>query len=274
MIVSPLGSGSAGNCHFIEDGSTRILVDCGFGIRETTKRLHAIGRPIESISAIVLTHEHSDHIGGVERVARKHGIPIWSTKGTLEGSRIDTEGIDARAFTNNRSFRIGDLQIQPRRTLHDAADPACFVIESGDGTRIGIATDLGWVDRPVIDHLRGCDALLFESNHDLDMLRDGDYPWSLKRRIMSRNGHLSNDDAMAALRQILDERTRALCLIHLSRKNNHESIVDRMARNLVESLGLAPALHVSRQDEPVAPFEVRRRGSAGTAGAPQMRLFA
>lgn len=275
MIVAPLGSGSAGNSYYFESDGTSILVDAGFGPRETKKRLEIIGREPESIRAIVLTHEHHDHIRGAERIAQKYAIPIYLTRGTLENSTIDIVETKVVVFDNNTTFAIGDLNVHARRTSHDAADPACFVIESRDGTRVGLASDLGCVDDPVIEHLRRCDGLFFESNHDLDMLRLGTYPWSLKRRIMSRFGHLSNDDSLAAVNRLIDSELKTLCLIHLSQKNNHESIVREMATSLIDRNGAQLELAIAKQFEPTGVFEVARRSRARVAPVPfkQMALF-
>lgn len=274
MFAAPLGTGSAGNCHFVESGSTRILVDCGFGIRQTEKRLRQLGRSLDDVTAIVLTHEHHDHIRGVEKIAAKYEIPVYLTRGTRIAGGLEDAEIESVIIENDGSFRIGDIEIHAKRVIHDAADPACYVLEGGDGTRVGLLTDVGWVDPSVSRHLEGCDALFFESNHDLDMLREGTYPWALKRRIMSNVGHLSNDDSMRALERIVGAETKALCLIHLSQRNNHESIVKKMVRELMELLG-SPAIDVSisRQTEPGELIEVHRRGAVAAATAPQMRLF-
>lgn len=274
MIVAALGSGSAGNSYFFESEGTRILVDAGFGPRETSRRLQKIDRSIESIQAIVITHEHYDHIRGAERIGQKYGIPVFVTEGTLKASSIDWQSTPFAVFQNNTSFRIGDLNVHARRTLHDAADPACFVIEAGDGTRFGIASDLGCVDKPVLEHLKNCDGLLFEANHDVDMLRSGTYPWGLKRRILSRYGHLSNDDSMLALRDMVGADLKNLCLIHLSEKNNHESIVRTMAESLVTLTGAKLQLDIARQKEPMPVMHVARRGGrAPRPVAAQMSLF-
>lgn len=261
MRVISLGSGSGGNCTWVESENTRLLVDAGFGIRETEKRLLAVGESIEEVTGILISHEHSDHIHGAESISRKYGIPIHLTRGTLEGSRLKQERVPITVFENNQPFRIGDVMVHPQRIIHDAADPACYVIEAGDGTRIGVASDLGWVDEPTLRHLSNCDALLFESNHDLDLLRQGSYPWSLKRRIMSRYGHLSNEDAISAVERMIGPDTRAVCLIHLSESNNHDSIVRGMADDMVSRLGADVKLSIARQKEPVSLVEVARRST-------------
>ncbi|HEX9493119.1 MAG TPA: MBL fold metallo-hydrolase, partial [Thermoanaerobaculia bacterium] len=249
MIVAPLGSGSAGNAYYFESDGTSILVDSGFGPRETAKRLEQIGRELMHLRAIVLTHEHYDHIKGAESIARKLSIPIYMTRGTLDASTIDRNETPIVIFNNNSTFQIGELNVHACRTLHDAEDPACFVIESRDGTRVGIASDLGYVDDQVMRHLSGCDGLFFESNHDLDMLRMGTYPWSLKRRIMSRVGHLSNDDSMHAVQRMIGADLKTLCMIHLSQKNNHESIMRDMAAGLLARTGVQLELGIAKQFE-------------------------
>ena len=276
MIVAPLGSGSAGNSYYFESDGTSILVDAGFGPRETAKRLQQIDRRIEQLRAIVITHEHYDHIRGAEAIARKFGVPIYLTRGTLDASIIDRLETPLVLFDNNSTFAVGELNVHACRTVHDAADPSCFVIEARDGTRVGIASDLGTVDGAVMRHLQSCDGLFFESNHDLDMLRMGTYPWSLKRRIMSRFGHLSNDDSMSAVQRMIGADLKTLCMIHLSQKNNHETIVRDMAAKLVAKTGAQLELGIARQFEPTGLFEVvRKRGPRPMVPAryTQMALF-
>jgi phosphoribosyl 1,2-cyclic phosphodiesterase len=276
MIVAPLGSGSAGNAYYFESDGTSILVDAGFGPRETAKRLEQIGRELANLQAIVLTHEHYDHMRGAESLARKLSIPIYLTRGTLDASAIDRDETPVVVFNNNSTFPIGELNVHACRTLHDATDPACFVIEARDGTRVGIASDLGYVDEQVKRHLCGCDGLFFESNHDLDMLRMGTYPWSLKRRIMSRFGHLSNDDSMLAVQRMIGADLKTLCLIHLSEKNNHESIVRDMADRLMQRNGVQLELAIAKQFEATGIFEIARRRAARPfvpARYSQMALF-
>ena len=276
MIVAPLGSGSAGNAYYFESDGTGILVDAGFGPRETAKRLEQIGRELTHLQAIILTHEHYDHMRGAESIARKLSIPIYLTRGTLDSSAIDRQETPIVIFENNSTFAIGELNVHACRTLHDASDPACFVIEARDGTRVGLASDLGYVDNQVLQHLSGCDGLFFESNHDLDMLRMGTYPWSLKRRIMSRFGHLSNDDSIGAVQRMIGADLKTLCMIHLSQKNNHESIVRDMAARMVARTGAQLELGIAKQFEATGIFEVVRRRPARPltpARYTQMALF-
>jgi phosphoribosyl 1,2-cyclic phosphodiesterase len=272
MFVAPLSSGSAGNAYWFESDGTAILVDAGIGPRDTRKRLALLGRDIERLTAIVVTHEHYDHIRGAERIARKYQVPIYLTRGTLDASTIDTNETKTVVFPNDSTFTIGELQVHACKTIHDAADPACFVIEARDGTRVGIASDLGYVNPPVMQHLGGCDGLFFESNHDLDMLRSGTYPWSLKRRIMSPYGHLSNDDSVNAVQRLLGAELKTLCMIHLSQKNNHESIVREMCTRLLRRTGASLEFSIAKQFEPTALFDIaRRRERVNPKG--QMSLF-
>jgi phosphoribosyl 1,2-cyclic phosphodiesterase len=272
MFVAPLSSGSAGNAYWFESEGTAILVDAGIGPRETKKRLELLGRDIHQLNAIVLTHEHSDHLHGAERIARRYGVPIYLTRGTLDHSRIDPAETKTVCFENDTSFEIGELLVHACRTIHDAADPACFVVESRDGTRVGIASDLGTANPQVLRHLSACDGLFFEANHDLDMLRTGTYPWSLKRRIMSRYGHLSNDDSVRAVQRLLGADLKTLCMIHLSQKNNHESIVRDMCTSLLHRTGASLEFSIAKQFEPTGIFDVvRRRPRTPMPG--QMSLF-
>ena len=272
MFVAPLSSGSAGNAYWFESDGTAILVDAGIGPRDTKKRLEIVGRDIRNLSAIVITHEHYDHIRGAEKIARKYEVPIYLTRGTLDAANLDDTDLKTVCFENDTSFTIGELQVHARKTIHDAADPACFVIEARDGTRIGIASDLGYVNPEVMEHLTGCDGLFFEANHDLDMLRGGSYPWSLKRRIMSRFGHLSNDDAVSAVQRLLGAELKALCMIHLSQKNNHESIVADMCTRLLRRTGASLEFSIAKQFEPTGLFDIARRRPRTTPPG-QMSLF-
>ena len=192
-----LASGSRGNSALVATSSTRILVDAGVSGRETFKRMIAAGEDPCAINAILITHEHADHVAGLQRLATKLGIPVFMTGATHQAWRRalrDEEGNCPKLqklelFYAGKRFVIGDIEVMPFTIPHDAVDPVGFTFCS-EGIKIGYATDLGYVPASVRDHLQGCDVLVIESNHDVEMLRVGSYPWSVKQRVMSRVGHL------------------------------------------------------------------------------------
>ncbi len=226
MRINILGSSSAGNSTLVVAGSTRVLVDAGFSARETKQRLHAIGEDISKISALVITHEHSDHIRGAPVLSRSLGIPVFVSKRALDAWRQSKNGNEvetSRFIAAEQSFQIGELTFHPFEVPHDAAETLAFRIEA-QGIKVGFLTDLGYIPQMVAHHLKGCDALVLEANHDVEMLRVGPYPWSLKQRVMSRHGHLSNDEMSRFLREDFDGRAEYIVLAHLSQKNNHPEI--------------------------------------------------
>jgi len=229
-----LGSGSEGNGLVVESGGTRILIDCGFGVRDTRKRLARLGLAPSSLDAILVTHEHADHIGGVPGFAAKYDIPVWATFGTLAVVSERFEGMERiYGFDSHERFAIGALEIQPVTVPHDAREPVQYVI--GDGAhRVGVLTDIGMSTAHVESCLSGCDALVLECNHDLSMLARGDYPFSLKQRIASRFGHLHNEAAAEILGRIDTSRLVHIIAAHLSRENNTPELA---------SLALATALN-------------------------------
>jgi phosphoribosyl 1,2-cyclic phosphodiesterase len=215
-----IGSGSEGNGLVVEAGGTRILIDCGFGLRDTAARLARIGVSPESLTAILVTHEHNDHVSGVPAFAARYGIPVWLTFGTLTVVGERFEGIErVYGFDSHDAFTIGDLEIRPFPVPHDAREPVQFVV--GDGAfRLGVLTDLGMSTRYVEASLSGCDALVLECNHDLDLLAESDYPASLKQRIAGRFGHLHNEAAAALLAALDTSRLQHIIAAHLSQQNN------------------------------------------------------
>ena len=236
VSVSVLASGSRGNCTLVSSSSTRILVDAGLSGRETFKRLRSLGERPEDISAIIITHEHSDHVSGLERLATKLNIPVYLTEGTHHAfnraCRDSANGDENSSLPNlprcehfhsGRSFRIGDIDIQPFTIPHDAADPVGFALRA-EGIKIGFATDLGYMPVSVRNHLRGSTVLLIESNHDVEKLRFGPYPWSVKQRVMSRVGHLSNDALAEFFTNDYDGSAEYVVLAHLSEQNNHPEL--------------------------------------------------
>jgi len=246
VSVSVLASGSRGNSTVIESSQARILVDAGISCRETFKRLKLIGVDPRQLSAIVITHEHSDHVYGLATLAKKLNLPVFMTGATHQAwarSLRDDAGelpklAKLEIFSAGRSFQIADISVSAFTIPHEAADPVGFTFRV-EGTKIAIATDLGYMPASVCDHLRKCDVLIIESNHDLEMLRVGPYPWSVKQRVMSRVGHLSNDSLAQFLAKDYDGGASYIVLAHLSEQNNHPEVARRAAES---ALGLQRTL--------------------------------
>ena len=270
-----LGSGSAGNCAYIETGETRILVDAGFSTRQIRQRLATIGRTPENLSAILLTHEHSDHICGLLGLADKFDIPVfcnrdtrdatietfktkWSKKTNLALEANDTfkTKIDWRLFETGGSFEIGDVGIETFSIPHDAQDPVGFMLRTSAGN-IGFATDLGHVTKLVLDRIRAANILVLESNHDVKMLQDCPRrSWSLKQRILGRHGHLSNVAAAETAAQIMSAELRHLYLAHLSRECNKPELAHHIMAEQLHHIGATHVqLQTAGQDAPGATLE-------------------
>jgi phosphoribosyl 1,2-cyclic phosphodiesterase len=241
VSVSLLASGSRGNCAVVASSTTRILVDAGLSCRETFTRVRALGERPEQISAILITHEHSDHVAGLQRLATKLKVPVFMTAPTHHAwnrSMRDEEGKTPELrkvehFAAGRSFQVGDIAVTPFTIPHDAADPVGFTFRT-EGVKIGFATDLGYMPVSVRDHLCGCDVLVMESNHDLEMLRSGPYPWAVKQRVMSRVGHLSNDALAEFFASDYDGTASYVVLAHLSEQNNHPEIARAAAEQALQ----------------------------------------
>lgn len=218
MRFASLGSGSRGNATLVEHADTCVLLDCGFSVRETERRLARLGRSGDQLSAIVVTHEHGDHINGVGALARKYGLTVWATAGTRAVGRLGKVA-DLRCFNSHQAFALGDLQVQPFPVPHDAREPCQFVF--GDGQRrLGILTDVGSATAHIAEQLSGCDALVLECNHEKTLLDNGNYPPSLKRRVGGDHGHLSNAQAAGLLRRLETGRLKQIVAAHLSEKHN------------------------------------------------------
>jgi len=265
VSLSMLASGSRGNCALVSSATTKILVDAGISCRETFKRMKSLGEDPHSLSAILITHEHSDHIYGLATLAKKLKIPVFMTGATYQAwSRAlrDENGVKPKLekferFDAGYKFVVGDIEVKPFTIPHDAADPVGFTF-CAEGIKVGIATDLGYVPVSVRDHLRGCDVLVMESNHDLEMLRVGPYPWSVKQRVMSRVGHLSNLALADFFSNDYDNSATFVVLAHLSEQNNHPEIARREAER---ALSLRGGLFTNRvllatQNEALQPIRL------------------
>ena len=219
MRFASLGSGSRGNATLIETGGTRLLLDCGFPARELEKRLLPFGIAPDSLDGILVTHEHQDHIRGVGVLARRYGLPVWLTHGTLRCQRLGRMPDTRIIHGHQTSFTIGDLQVTAYPVPHDAREPVQFVFETADA-RFGVLTDVGVITPHIERMLANCTALLLECNHDREMLANGPYPLSLQRRVGGSLGHLSNHQAAQLLAQVDHPGLKRLIVGHVSEKNN------------------------------------------------------
>jgi phosphoribosyl 1,2-cyclic phosphodiesterase len=267
VTVSMLASGSRGNCALVASTQTRILLDAGISCRETFKRMKSLGEDAQSLSAILITHEHSDHIYGLATLAKKLKIPVFMTAATyaawtramrvvvINGERPHIEKLER--FESGHRFQIGDIEIRPFTIPHDAADPVGFTFRA-EGIKVSFATDLGYLPVNVRDHLRGSDILIMESNHDVEMLRGGPYPWQVKQRVASNVGHLSNEKLADFFTGDYDNNAAFVVLAHLSEQNNHPEVARREAEKaLAERGGLFHnRVMVAMQSEVLPPIQL------------------
>ena len=237
-----LGSGSAGNCAYVETDETRLLVDAGFSLRQIRQRLASIGRTPENLTGILVTHEHSDHVQSLPLISEKLQIPVYCNRATQEAVEYQYgTKLPCRLFTTGASFEVGDILVESFMIPHDAQDPVGYLLRTNAGN-IGFLTDLGHTTKLVLDRVRSAHALVLESNHDVKMLQDCPRrPWSLKQRILGRHGHLSNEDAANAAEQIMSAELRHLYLGHLSRECNLPELAQRVMSQRLQVIG---ATHV------------------------------
>lgn len=225
MRFASLGSGSQGNALVVEAGDTRVLLDCGFSTRTTVEKLARLGVSPEALRGVLVTHEHSDHIAGVFKFARRYELPVFLTHGTFAAAPRGKAPLpECRLIDSHTPFAIADLEIHPFPVPHDAREPVQYVFSSGSH-RLGVLTDAGSITPHIVDVLRSCDALVLECNHDPEMLAASDYPAMLKRRISGRLGHLDNDTAASLLRQVDTSKLQHLVAAHLSQQNNRRELV-------------------------------------------------
>lgn len=253
--ISVLGSGSGGNCTFLATGRTRLLVDVGFSFLEIKKRLRRIGEDVARIDAVLITHEHSDHVAGLITLAKKLHKPIFVTP--LTESRLDWGEAEPvlEKFRAGERLLVGDIEVDSFTIPHDAVDPVAFAFRV-QGLKVGVVTDLGYMPESVKQAIRGCHFLVLESNHDLDMLKVGPYPWFVKQRVMSRVGHLSNHAVSQFLEADYDRRSEVLVLAHLSEQNNHPEIARLTAVDALRTAGAERTrLVLAEQHHPTEVFE-------------------
>ncbi len=247
MRVCLLASGSRGNATLIEADGCRLLIDAGLSAREIDRRLREIDLCADDLDALLITHEHHDHVSGAGPLARRHKIPVYIVPETAAAIKRLGSIADLRYFSAGDSFTLGTLEVSSFSTTHDAVDPVGFVIDSAEG-RIGFATDLGLPTRLVANCLEGSRILVLETNHDEQMLLDGPYPWPLKQRIQGRLGHLSNRDAAGLLQQLAWEGLEAVFLAHLSDENNHPELARlEISKCLGGFVGSAPQIFLGLQ---------------------------
>ena len=247
MRFASLGSGSRGNATLIEAAGTRLLLDCGFSAREVERRLAELDVPAESLDAILVTHEHQDHIRGVGPLARRYSIPVWITHGTYNLGRCGALPDVRLIHSHQVPFTIGDIEIEPYPVPHDAREPVQYVFHTANA-KLGILTDAGVVTPHIRKVLKACDALFLECNHDVEMLANGPYPYSLQQRVGGRLGHLSNHQAADLLQLLGHDRLKYLLAAHLSEKNNTPEMALREAGNALSSGPCRVSLSVAMQD--------------------------
>ncbi len=222
LEVAALGSGSSGNSLLVRSATTTLLVDCGFTLRETRARMTSLGVSLDAIDGILISHEHGDHVKGAGPISRKHALTVWLTHGTYHRAR-DKRFPDVKVFSAHQPFTIGDVNVDPFPTPHDAAESCQFVFECG-GVRFANVTDLGACTPHVCEKLVGIHGLVIECNYDLDMLRNGPYPPMLQARIRSDWGHLGNEQAGQLLARLDHEGLEHILLGHLSEQNNSDAV--------------------------------------------------
>jgi len=256
--ISVLGSGSAGNSVLVWAGNTRLLVDAGFSARGIAERLGTLGVDADSIAAIVVTHEHGDHTQGIGVFARRHGTPLYMTDRTRDACEGRLKGPEeVRPYEPGRPFTVGDVRVEPFLTVHDAADPVgVALVDECTGLRVGIATDLGRPTAQIRHALSDCDVLVLEANHDEVLLHTSDYPSSVKRRISSSHGHLSNQAAARLVTELMHPRLAAVVLAHLSKECNRPALARQVIGEALDRLGWQGHLEVALQHRPTRLLDV------------------
>lgn len=273
MRVTVLGSGSGGNATLVETDDARVLVDAGFSGKDLARRLAAVEVEPDALDGVVITHDHGDHTRGMGVFARRFGVPLYLTRRTREAcGRLLRGKEDVRLYASSRPFRIGGLRIDPFLTVHDAADPVAVTLtEEGSGSKLGIATDLGRPTAAVRNALAHSHLLVLEANHDEAMLWNGPYPWSVKQRIASSHGHLSNHASAALVAELWHLELAGVVLAHLSEHCNDAGLARDVVGATLDRLDFRGLLRVAPQPDPLEPIDVEAIRHAGSP--PQTELF-
>lgn len=265
MKLLSIASGSSGNCIVVCSDNTAVLIDTGISKKRIEEGLNRNNMTLSDISGILITHEHSDHIGGLGVVSRKCRVPIYSTKGTIEAiKKMSFLGkIDGKLFNQiepDKVFSVGDLLVEPFQISHDAADPVAYRITGGN-TSVAVATDMGTYNDYIVSHLKGVNGILLEANHDVRMLQTGSYPYYLKQRILGDRGHLSNESSGRLLNRILHDGLKQVFLGHLSKENNYEQLAYEAVR-----------MEITLGDNPYSADDFNIRVASRTAPSPAMEI--
>ncbi len=260
MKFSPLCSGSSGNATYIEAGGARLLIDAGLTCKRLTELLDMIGVDAASLTAILVTHEHIDHIRGISVLSKKYDVPVYANADCWNAMRSQLAGVsprNMRVFESDRDFFLGDVRIYPFSTSHDAAHPVGYTVSAGKH-KCAVCTDLGHLDERILGILAGADIVLLEANHDVDMLMAGSYPYVLKKRILSGQGHLCNEDCARALVRLYASGVHNAVLGHLSNENNYPALAYATVCSILEDEGLLDGVRVAvaERDKPTGVFEI------------------
>lgn len=257
MQVSVLASGSSGNATYFESDGAAVLVDCGLTVPELRRRLASIGRGVDRLRAVFLTHDHGDHVGSSVALCKRLGLPLYATAGTLSILKALPPQL-RREIKADEHIELGPLELRPFATPHDGLEPVGFrVVERGTGRSAGIATDLGYVSRSVVDRLAGVELLVVELNHDERMLIEGPYAPPLKRRILSPHGHLSNEQGAALASHLIHDGLQQVVLAHLSETNNTPDHARRAFERVNAHAPSSMGLHIAEQRRASPVFELR-----------------
>lgn len=266
MYVTVLGSGSEGNATLVHSNGVALLIDAGFSGKDLEQRLDRVGVSASSLAGIVITHDHGDHTRGMGVLARRFGIKLFLTEKTHSACTAMLSGKETvQPYASSQPFRVGPFEIQPFLTVHDAADPVAIAVTNVEnGSKLGVATDLGRPTASVRAALRGCHVLVLEANHDEAMLWNGPYPWSVKQRIASSHGHLSNRAAADLARELHHPALASIILAHLSAHCNTGTTARAVIEKVLDRIGYNGSVAVAPQDQPMETLDVmslrRRRG--------------